>query len=170
MLRPFYLHLAGTQIETAWRCQTLYTLAHLKELPEMAGPKFVYAHFDCPHHYFVFGPSGEYIATTNWYNFKDKQFYRGQYIFMSREIEKVVDVLLKESEIPPVIILQSDHGMRPHHPNIEIGGDEWEKILNAMYLPGMDTDMLYDNISPVNTFRLIFNYYFGADYPLLEDD
>jgi len=25
-------------------------------------------------------------------------------------------------------------------------------------------------ISPVNTFRLIFNHYFGADYPLLEDD
>jgi len=29
---------------------------------------------------------------------------------------------------------------------------------------------LYDNISPVNTFRLIFSQYFGADYPLLEDD
>ena len=78
--------------------------------------------------------------------------------------------MLKESEIPPIIILQSDHGQRPHHPGIVIGGNEWKKILNAMYLPGMDADMLYDNIAPVNTFRLIFNYYFGTDYPLLEYD
>ena len=29
--------------------------------------------------------------------------------------------------------------------------------------------LLYPAISPVNTFRLIFNTYLGADYPLLED-
>ena len=76
----------------------------------------------------------------------------------------------EKSETPPIIILQSDHGQRPHHPGIVIGGDEWHKILNAMYLPGMDYAGLSDSISPVNTFRLIFNHYFDADYPLLEDD
>ena len=170
MLKPFYYHLVGSQYETAWRRQTLYTLEHLKVIPELEGPKFVGAHLYCPHHPFIFGPKGEYVESVNWVNFKDKQFYLGQYIFISAEIEKVIDVLLDESEIPPIIILQSDHGQRPHHPGIVIGGDEWEKILNAMYLPGMDADMLYDNISPVNTFRLIFNHYFDADYPLLEDD
>jgi len=170
MLRPFYYHLVQGQYETAWRRQTLYTLEHLKELPEVEGPQFVFAHFWCPHEAFAFGPNGEYISPQNYFNYEDKFFYRGQYIFISAEIEKVVDALLEKSETPPIIILQSDHGIRPHHPNIEIGGDEWHKILNAMYLPGMDYNELWDSISPVNTFRLIFNHYFSVDYPLLEYD
>jgi len=170
MLRPFYHYVAGSQYESYNRRGVLGTLEHLQEVPDMEGPKFVFVHFECPHTPYVFGPNGEYIAPANWANYKDKQFYLGQYIFISWEIEKVIDVLLDESEIPPIIILQSDHGQRPHHPGIVIGANEWEKILNAMYLPGIDTDMLYDNIAPVNTFRLIFNHYFDADYPLLEDD
>jgi len=170
MLKPFYYHLVGGQYEQVQRRQTLYTLEHLKTLPEVEGPKFVVTHLYCPHQPFVFGPEGEYISPVNWANYEDKQFYLGQYIFISREIEKVADVLLEESEIPPIIIIQSDHGLRPHHRGIVIGTDEWRKILNALYLPGMDADVLYDNISPENTFRLIFNHYFGADYPLLEDD
>jgi hypothetical protein len=42
-------------------------------------------------------------------------------------------------------------------------------ILNAYYLPYGGSELLYDSISPVNTFRLIFNYYFDGDYELLED-
>jgi hypothetical protein len=29
--------------------------------------------------------------------------------------------------------------------------------------------MLYETISPVNTFRVIFNAYFGTDYEILPD-
>jgi hypothetical protein len=170
MLRPFYFYVTGSEYEHSYRCQTLYMLEKLKALPELEGPKFVFVHFMCPHTPYVFGPNGQCIAPANWENYSDKQFYLGQYIFISAEIEKVIDVLLAESEIPPIIILQSDHGQRSLHPGVVIGTNEWKKILNAMYLPGMDTEMLYDNISPVNTFRLIFNHYFGADYPLLEDD
>ncbi|HUW45436.1 MAG TPA: hypothetical protein VMW50_06540, partial [Dehalococcoidia bacterium] len=160
MLCPFYNHIYGTEYIRSWRNGLLDTLSHLKTMPDIEGPKIVIAHLMCPHEAFVFGPKGEYIAPANWSNYKDKQFYLGQYIFISAEIEKVIDVLLDKSEMPPIIILQSDHGIRPYHPGIVIGGDEWEKILNAMYLPGMDADMLYDNISTVNTFRLIFNHYF----------
>jgi hypothetical protein len=42
-------------------------------------------------------------------------------------------------------------------------------ILNAYYLPGVDNDVLYDEISPVNTFRLILNEYFDAGLELLPD-
>jgi len=42
-------------------------------------------------------------------------------------------------------------------------------ILNAYHLPGDGNSQLYDSISPVNTFRVIFNQYFGADLKLLED-
>jgi hypothetical protein len=170
MLRPFYHYIAGSEYESYNRRGVLGTLEHLKEVPDIEGPKFVFVHFECPHTPYVFGPNGEYIAPMNSMNFEDKQFYLGQYIFISTQIEKVIDALLEKSETPPVIILQSDHGQRPHHPGIVIGANEWQKILNAMYLPGMDYSGLSDSISPVNTFRLIFDYYFGADYPLLEDD
>jgi hypothetical protein len=169
MLEPFYYHLVGGQYEQAQRRQILYTLEQLKTLPEVEGPKFVVTHLYCPHQPFVFGLEGECISPVNWANYEDKQFYLGQYIFISREIEKVVDVLLEESVIPPIIIIQSDHGLRPHHRGIVIGGDEWRKILNAMYLPSLDYSELSDSMSPVNTFRVIFNRYFGADYPLLEN-
>jgi len=167
MLRPFYYHLVGTQYESAYRRQILYTLEHLERIPEMEGPKFVVAHINCPHPPYVFGPEGEEIPSKDWLNTGDKPFYLGQYIFISTQIEKVTDALLKKSEISPIIILQSDHGARVPLP---VGAYEYQKILNAMYLPGMDYDILSDNISPVNTFRLIFNHYFDADYPLLEDD
>ena len=43
-------------------------------------------------------------------------------------------------------------------------------ILTAAYLPGGSQDSrLYPSISPVNTFRVVFNRYFGARYPLLPD-
>jgi hypothetical protein len=170
MLRPFYIHLIGSQYEIYYKSSVLAGLDCLKQIPSVSGPKFIYAHFWCPHQPYVFSANGEYIAPVNHQNAADKQFYLGQYIFISAEMEKVIDDLLEKSEIPPIIILQSDHGQRPHHPGIVIGGDEWHKILNAMYLPGVDYSELRDSISPVNTFRLIFNHYFGAEYELLKDD
>ena len=42
-------------------------------------------------------------------------------------------------------------------------------ILNAYHLPAVDYNLLYPSISPVNTFRLIFNQYFESEYELLDD-
>jgi hypothetical protein len=36
-------------------------------------------------------------------------------------------------------------------------------------LPKNGAQGLYEDISPVNSFRLIFNVYFDTDIPLLED-
>ena len=43
------------------------------------------------------------------------------------------------------------------------------RILNAFYLPKNDSSFLYDSITPVNTFRLIFNRYFNMKYESQED-
>jgi len=170
MLRPFYGYFTGAEYETYYRRITLKTLEHLKNVPELPGPKFVFAYLMCPHQPFVFGSGGEFIEPVNWTNYKDKRFYLGQYIFIGDEIGKVLDAILENSVNEPIIIIQSDHGLRPHHPDIEVGQDDWRKILNVYHLPGDGKELLYDSISPVNTFRLIFNHYFDADYPLLEDD
>ena len=43
------------------------------------------------------------------------------------------------------------------------------KNLSAFFLPGKENEMVYQTISNVNTFRVIFNLYFNAGYKLLED-
>jgi hypothetical protein len=169
MLRPFYDYLTQDQYETYYRAGLMNTLEQLKKMPEVPGPKFVFAHIMCPHHPFVFGANGEHVSLAGFYNWRDRQFYLGQYIFITKQIEELVDMLLQTSVSPPVIIIQSDHGVRPIHADIDIGGEEWQKIFNAYYLPGGGEKLLYDSISPVNSFRIIFNYYFGTDYELLKD-
>ena len=47
--------------------------------------------------------------------------------------------------------------------------DERMGILNAYYFPDQDYSKLYKGITPVNTFRIILNKYFGTDLDLLED-
>ena len=43
-------------------------------------------------------------------------------------------------------------------------------ILNAYYLPGPRSEFIpYASITPVNTFRMIFNRYFGAQLAILPD-
>ena len=88
--------------------------------------------------------------------------FQMQIPFINQMLEKSIKTLLAESAVPPIIILQTDTG-----PLYTSGSDHF-KILNAYYLPG-HTDMLYSDISPVNTFRVVFNAYFGTTYPLLED-
>ena len=42
-------------------------------------------------------------------------------------------------------------------------------ILNAIYLPHNEFFLFYDSMTPVNTFRVILNQYFGTNYNLIED-
>jgi hypothetical protein len=100
-------------------------------------------------------------------------------IFLVLFLREVIDALLSRSEIPPIIILQADEG--PY-----AGGEkEWRNtdfsratdaqirqkmgILNAYYFPNIDTDLLYPSITPVNSFRLVFNLYFSTHFELLPD-
>jgi len=59
-----------------------------------------------------------------------------------------------------VILLQSDHGLAESVRNAN---------LMAYYLPEGGEQALYPEITPVNSFRIVFNHYFGAEYPLLPD-
>jgi hypothetical protein len=43
------------------------------------------------------------------------------------------------------------------------------KILNGYYVDKQTGADLYDSITPVNSFRIIFNDYFGESFPLLDD-
>ena len=83
-----------------------------------------------------------------------------------------MEELLTDLENPPIIIIQADHGSQfdidhdnPSNENIE----QMMSNFSAYYLPGIEKNSLEDVITPVNTFRIIFNSYFDTDYDLLEN-
>ena len=161
----------------------LYTLDELSKVPDIPGPKFVFAHIIAPHPPFVFNRNGTNLEPNYAYSIYDgSQFpgsqdeyirgYVGQIQFLNARLEETITSILERSENPPLIIIQGDHG-----PGLLLDWFSQEKsclverasILNAFYFPEVDIGRLYPNISPVNTFRIIFDTYFGADLELLPD-
>lgn len=126
------------------------------------GPKFVYAHIICPHAPFVFDKKGGKTEPANYFNFSNRKYYLEQHMYMSQKALDVVDAIQTRSKIPPIIILQSDHGQRGNTGKDRIPvGDLWQDILNTYYLPGTGNKGLHQSFRPFNTFRLIFENYFG---------
>jgi hypothetical protein len=175
-------------IERQTRRRILCSFEALAQIPRrIAGPRFVFAHLVLPEPPLLFGRNGEAVepetsdADEQW---KQKPLYVDQLIFASRRVLAAIDSILEESEAPPIIVLQSDHGSASggyrwlyaregppptgNEPGIDVFFRERTEILNAYLLPGGAPE-LYPSISPVNSFRVVFNRFFGEHYPLLED-
>jgi len=145
----------------------LYDFEQLTQIPRaVPKPIFVYAHITSPHPPYIFGSEGE-LLTNDPKN--ELQGYADQVAAINTLTLAAVDAILTQSSRPPVIILQSDHGASIDYERYGIDLVKKLGILNAYHLPGVDPGELYPSISPVNTFRLVFSTYFGADYQLLED-
>jgi hypothetical protein len=142
--------------------QTYFILNTLKELPQRKGPQFVFAHLLVPHPPFIFTENGDF-------HWGDDPFkgYLSNVKFIDAQITRVVEEIIAKSEIPPVIIIMGDHGATGL-PNLETP-ERRMSILNAYYVNEEARKDLYPTITPVNSFRVIFNNYFGTAYPLLED-
>jgi hypothetical protein len=154
--------------------QTLFQLKMLTEAPKIRGPKFVFAHMIVPHEPYLFDKNGNRVTAAALKTKPEVELYKDYILFANTKIEEIVDSLIKNSKTPPVIIIQADEGFRSKA--------EWRRenplarelhfgILNAYYLPGVDADkVLYDSITPVNSFRVVFNAYFQTDFKLLKDE
>ena len=141
----------------------------MDEVANLPGPQFSYIHLISPHPPFVFDAEGNPNYPPDFWN-EQREYpyddYRRGYIdqltFLNTKVLDAIDTILAESDTPPIIVIQGDHGawMQPK--------DRRMWIFNAYYLPEHE-DELYATITPVNTFRLIFNSYFGGNYEMLED-
>jgi hypothetical protein len=94
---------------------------------------------------------------------KDIDGYRDQIIYLNSRLIPILKNIIANSEVPPIIIIQGDHGA------VYTVKEERMAILNAYYLPEGRSNHLYENITPVNTFRVIFSHYFNADLELIDD-
>ncbi|MCB2213800.1 hypothetical protein KQH50_00240 [bacterium] len=135
------------------------TLEGLQNPIDSDRPLFVYAHIVSPHRPKVFTENGS--INTDW-EYDINSAAAGTYAYIDNQILKAIDAIMERSDPDPIIILQADHG--------DTYQSEYRTlILNSYYLPDGGDQLLYSTISPVNTFRVIFNYYFDENYPLLDD-
>jgi len=151
-----------------------------------SAPTFLLAHIMVPHQPFIFDRNGDspnlsmldFGMPENFSN--DVRAYADQVHYLNGVLRDLIDDILANSETPPIIILQGDHGLRLTWWNLKQLDEEeqLEKVclrelftnLNALYLPDEEhRGAFYDSISPINTFRLIFDAYFGSDMGMLED-
>ena len=157
----------------------LFAFEKLKEIPSDERPTFSFAHIVSPHPPYLFDRDGNKLKTYNkafdspeaW---EQRDKYISQLIFINKKTKELVEAILSKSDNPPIIIIQGDHGTG------SLGSTPLDKVsldklnermenLNAYYLPNGGSKTLYSTITPVNTFRKIFNFYFGTDYKILED-
>ncbi len=170
------------------RERILYAFEHLPDAARLKHPVFVFCHILSPHPPFVFGAKGEKVnpqgnfTMTEGGSFQsvDKEKVRREYVeqyraqleFITGKARTMVERILATSPRPPLIILQADHG-----PGSILNWDDPEpdqltermSILNAVHLPGDTGRLFYDSITPVNTFRLVFDRLFRDTLSPLPD-
>ena len=161
-------------------------ITKIKQITEE--PVFVFMHVLTPHEPFVFGPNGEevdykYTLGPNvetpfgpTYKFgltpnEEIKAYRDQVIYVTKILRQTIDKLLENSDNPPIIIIQSDTGPTVSFPGITKEESDIGRlsIFNAYYFPNKEYNLLYNDVTPVNSFRIVFDSQFQTNYGLLED-
>jgi hypothetical protein len=153
-----------------FRKRVLYVFDQMPAVVKMAGPKFVLVHLFSPHAPFVFDRDGGVVAPEHGTDYSDRKYYLEQYLYISGRLAETLEMILKESSRPPIIIALSDHGYRGsfRKPFLHVVSEaEKRKIFLSLYLPGLPGERLEPALSPLNVFRVIFNRYFGQNLPEL---
>jgi len=167
--------------EALTRETTLDQLEALTKIPDSPEPKFVFAHVLLPHEPYVFDQNGRYLSRKEAIEDDRRKLYLNQLIYTNKLIEAMIEKLLVKTKGQAIIILQADEGPFPKRYKENEYVFQWNQatidelkeklsILNAYYLPNINQSGLYPSITPVNTFRLVFNLYLRTNLPLLPDD
>jgi hypothetical protein len=133
-------------------------------------PRFVYAHFMMPHFPFYYDEHGNNIADQGTagkgpgaIHTKYVSDYLGYVKWTNRRIKNMI-LTIREKNPGAVILLLGDHGFRVYN-----APERSFDNLNAVYYPDQDYQMLYDSITCVNQFRVLFNKLFHLHLPLQTD-
>jgi hypothetical protein len=144
------------------------TLQELKAQNEQ--PKFVFGHIMMPHTPFYLDKNGNRTNdfSSIYKNINTPGAYIEQLIYTNTWIDSILNATNRNFSRPRVVIVEGDHGYRDW-PMIPGQRDKHFMNLNTYYFSDKDYSMLYDSISPVNTFRVVLNKYFHTKLPLLKD-
>lgn len=145
----------------------LDTLVELESIADMPEATFTLVHLLKPHLPVAFDNHGNVVA-------KKKNASPGSYLsqleFLNRRFIEMVDKILESSRHQPVIIFQADHGSR--HDDLQSDDERpmaYFDVYAAYLVPdqySLDVPRPHTNI---NTFPLILNEVFDADFEFLDN-
>lgn len=156
-----------------------YKFDMLKTIASENSPKFVFVHMLMPHYPYIFDKDCNQKKDIEGVN--EQEQYIDQLTCTNKLLITTIAGILNSYKRPPVIILQSDEGPFYFKEMRRSGeGVKWTdvsdksieihmKILNAYLMPEATATSFYPSLSPVNTFRILFNTYFKTNFKLLED-
>jgi hypothetical protein len=154
----------------------LFVLDELGKVRRGDKPMFVFAHMMAPHMPHNFDAEGKArIETPPYY-----EGFRDSVVCINERFLTMID-RIRARQPNSVIIIQGDHGCRsdwqstagtdliPWKGTREEYIRDYTAVLNTIYFPDGDYSAFYQGITPVNTFRIVFNKFFGTKYELLPD-
>ena len=157
-----------------YRDGILCAFSELPEIKNIDEPTFLYAHFNMPHAPYIFSANGEPLDPARQSNLGSSgnvNDYINYLKFTNMKMQKLVEHLL-ETDDPPIIIIQSDHGSG-FNLDWENPTDDMlrEKMSNfqAFYLPNGHSSLMSEATTPVNIFRVLFNSHFNENHEILTD-
>lgn len=146
------------------------TIALIKNSCSQTGsPKLIYGHFMLPHEPYTFDSTGNVKSAEKTIvrrSEDDAGAYFNQVLFAGKVIRELTSYILQQNKKNTIIIVEGDHGYRTETGN-KVGYTF--QNLSAVYFPDQKYELMYDSLSPVNTFRIVLNKYFAARLPLLKD-
>jgi hypothetical protein len=190
-ISPLSRMLGFSMLHEHHRARTRFGLDWVGRATDLPGPKFVFVQLVTPHPPFIFDAEGGAVnppwpytqmGGLGFYWMQEgatKKDYHAGYLdqvrFISKRLIEVIDKIQGASERLPIIVLLSDHGpdagewvkdlsRTERHPEII----ERFGVLSALSLPGVPPTAVPDDLSTVNTFRLVLNHYFDTSLDLLE--
>jgi hypothetical protein len=176
--------LISTELRKNFLSRVLGAFEKTEEVSKISEPTLSFTHILSPHPPYLFDSNGIIRGKTKLQllneGFSHRDKFKEQTIYVNKLALDLVDKILKNSEKPPIIMLASDHG-----PATDLGISGFKEtdpkkfnkkgirnrisILSTYYFPDQDYSMLYPEISPVNSFRVVLNKYFNENLKLLED-
>jgi hypothetical protein len=134
-------------------------------------PRFIYAHIYMPHPPFFFDKNGVRKDKATIYQEsvinKFIQPYLDYIPYTNSRVKELISAIQTNTRDSAVIIFMGDHGFR--YETKEVYPIHFFQNQNAVFFPDKDYHLLYDSITGVNMFRVVFNKMFDQHIPLLQD-
>jgi hypothetical protein len=132
-------------------------------------PRFVYAHIMMPHEPYFLNADGREVSDTDILlnRIDPKQGYLGQVKYCNKLLQQLIPLVNKNSGGEKVVIIEGDHGFREYSSKLDRNKEFMN--LNGCFFSDTSYHGFYNGVSPVNTFRIVFNKYFQYNLPLLKD-
>lgn len=182
-----HLGILSLQVKNSFK-NTNFIFEHIDDEASKNFPKFTFAHILAPHPPFILDKNGirddldlskitisdgdGFFSQTHLSQQDYIDGYTMQLEYVNKKAQETIKNIISKTKRPVVIVVQGDHGsgVGTDFQNIQKTDlPERMSILNAYYFSDQKYDKLYPEITPVNTFRVIFDQYFNAQLPILED-